>query len=714
MKMMNLSLSWTTLTLLWASTSLSAQDISSNPASAGSIFNRSDARTITLEIPAPRGLITDRNGRPFAQTKVVYEVVLKFPQFQEEDEQYILSWAKKKVALVNSLLGISVELEDSKLLSHYRNRRWLPLVLSTSLQESEAKDLQSKLGDGLELQATYTRTYPQKTSLAHVIGYVGRVGKALSGPITYREPLFQALEGRSGLEKIFDKRLSGRPGERKMLFDSDGSKILDEIVKPAETGQTIITTINLKWQKVAERVLREKTRRGAFVVIDIQSGEVLALASRPSFDLNKFVPSISSKDYAELRDDESRPLFGRAFQAGYPPASTFKPVVTLAAISNNIVSPEERINCPPKVKIGEVWFRNWTKSHEGKLDARKALARSANPYFYEVGVRTGSNAFLGMARRLGFGKKTGLPLMGETAGNIPTHQWMEEHYGRRITSGDAANMAIGQGVILASPLQVAQAMAGIGNGNSVPTLHLIKQVQDINGRVVVAARPKEKSFLSATERAQKAAKGGMKDVVHAGYGTGKKADIGYATLCGKTGTAQWIPAKDQRLAWFSGFLPYKNPRFAFVALYEGAPGEQLSGGRKAAPMVKQFFQLVKSDVQKALKPPPKAVAIVLEDEIEEEVEVEEEEDEGFLEVEEAELAPIKLEVEKEVGKNLEEPARAEKVDESTLESSAVKAEALPPTKRVKAEPVYEEGFLEESAPRPLTTEDPQPFSPLAE
>ncbi len=689
---------------------LAQQVTSARPANEASIFNRADARAINLQIPAPRGLITDRHGKPLAQSVVVYELVIQFPQLADDKREIVIDWARKRLALAKTLRGNTHEPTDDELFNHYKERRWLPFVLSSQIKEDEAKKLNPKLSDGLTLQATYSRIYPQDNSLAHVIGYVGRQGKSLTGPISTGEPLFQSLEGRAGLEKVFDKRLSGRAGSRKMLFDSDGTRILDEMT-PAETGQTIVTTIDLKWQKIAEDVLEGGCRRGAFVVIDIDSGEVLVLASRPSFDLNKFVPAISTEDYAALRDDPGQPLFGRAFQAGYPPASTFKPVVTLAAISNNTVTQYDEINCPPKVKIGEIWFRNWTKKHQGTLNARAALARSANPYFYSVGNQSGAESFLSMARRLGFGKTTGLPLIGETPGMIPTNETMTARHGRRITNGDTANMAIGQGDVLASPLQVAQAMTGLGNGNSVPTLHLVKQIQDINGRVVIASRPKPKTFLSATEEAQEAVRGGMKDVVHAGYGTGKQADIGYEVLCGKTGTAQWNPGRDQRLAWFSGFVPYDNPRYAFVALYEGAPGEVLSGGKNAAPMVRRFFKKVRKDVQEELKPPPVAVAIDLEEEGEgaSDGDNDSSSDEGFIEEDEAqevrtedaekEDAVAELKTEDE-----DEPVTAEIVEEE--DTGVDNSEAVDPNdpEAQEAEAI-EDSESDEPKPRNRRNED---------
>ncbi|MGL5018848.1 MAG: penicillin-binding transpeptidase domain-containing protein, partial [Luteolibacter sp.] len=348
-----------------------------------------------------------------------------------------------------------------------------------------------------------------------------------------------------------------------------------------------------------------------FVVIDVVTGEVLVMASRPSFDLNNFIPGINEEDFKVLNEDPSQPLFGRAFQSAYPPASAYKPIVALAALNDGTVTATSEIYCPAAISIGRTVFNNWSKTPEGSINVKRALARSCNTWFYQVGIDVGPSAFLNLSRRLGFGERTGLPLIGESPGLVPNDEWMMKNEKRRILDGDTANLSIGQGSLLASPLQVAQAMAGIANGGALPKLQLIRQVQDTRGRVVQAAIPQRKNWLGVDEKAVETVQDGMKDVVSGGGGTGQSAQLSYTTLCGKTGTAQWgPPAKNQRLAWFAGFLPRDNPRYAFAVLYEGRPGEKVSGGRMAAPMVKKFFEGIKDDIKDTIAPPKKALVVV--------------------------------------------------------------------------------------------------------
>ena len=575
-----------------------------------SVTGRKDARTMSLSIPAPRGQITDRHGEPFAQTRVVWYPALEFGQFERADKDYVIEWGRKRIEQARQIFGVQWNVSDEDLWLHYRHRRWLPMPVNHIVDEERKMATEGQLMNGLILHPVYLRYYPHGKSAAHIIGYTGKAGKLEKGPINYGDPLFERAEGRAGLEKIFDKELTGKDGLLRKDYDVDGSLVYEKNERRPVPGGNLVTTLDLDWQLHAESVLEEHCERGAFVVLDIHTGEVMAMASQPSFDLNDFIPFISNEKYRELREDPGTPLFGRAFQGEYPPASTFKPIVAATALSNGDVHEFSLIDCPEKIQIGNKVFHNWSDEPEGFIDVKRAIARSCNPWFYQVGIETGPQAFLSLARRLGFGSKTGIPLIGENGGLIPSDEWMIKHHKRKILDGDTANLSIGQGAMLATPLQVAQGMAGLANGGALPKLHLIKQVQSVNGRVLVSKEPERRNFLHLDETAVDVVHEGMMQVVHADYGTGRRARLSYTVLCGKTGTAQWGPEElEQRLAWFAGFFPLENPRYAFAALYEGKPGEKLSGGRKAAPMVSAFFEHFKEDIKKSITPPPKAMVI---------------------------------------------------------------------------------------------------------
>lgn len=551
-----------------------------------------------------------------AQNEVAYQVALQYKQFEDADRAYVIEWARSRLAPLESFLSGYSQKTDDELYDHYRHRRWLPLYVSGQISVGEAKELESKLSADLVLYPVYRRLYPEESLAAHIIGYSGSVGRLPTGPINFNEPLWEESEGRAGLEKIYNRELKGIDGTKRLLFDEKGNKLLENQTRRPRPGGTVVTTLNLDWQKRAEKVLRNGCSRGAFVVIDVITGEVLVMASRPSFDLNAFIPGISTEEFTALQKDPGNPLFGRAFQSAYPPASSYKPVVALAALNNGTVTEFSKVNSPASIKIGNHTFKNWSRTPEGPINVKRALARSCNTWFYQVGIDVGPSAFLSLSRRLGMGEKSGLPLVGETSGLVPSNEWMVRNEGRRILDGDTANMSIGQGSLLASPLQVAQMMAGIGNGGALPRLSLISQVQDSHGRVIKANMPERKNWLGLDEDAVAIVRDGMRDVVEKGYGTGKSGGLSFTSLAGKTGTAQWgPPSKNQRLAWFAGFLPADNPRYAFAVLYEGKPGEAVSGGRKAAPMVRSFFNPLKDEIKEIIAPPKKALIVVPEDEV---------------------------------------------------------------------------------------------------
>ena len=602
------------------------QDLTKVPADAAgddrgaedaSVLTRPDARTMTLTIPAPRGLITDRNGKPLAENRVGYQFAIQFAHFPDPVDAEILEWAEKRLAHAAKLAGKNYEVSDEVVLSHYKHRRWLPLVFSASLIGAEKEEtFKKQLIPGLVMHPIYHRHYPGGDSAAHVVGYVRSKGRLPDGPIVHGELLFEETHGDAGLEKTMDQELTGRSGVRQVIFDSDGRKLRDELTRRPRIGHTVVTTLDRDWQLHAEKVLKDHCKRGAFVVLDIPTGEVLVLASRPSYDVNVWVPRISSADLQSLTEDEARPMYGRAFQGLYPPASSFKPVVALTALTQKAVEEWTEIDCPEFIEVGKrppVKMWNWTREPEGLMNVTRAIARSNNCWFYQVGIETGPGAFLASARKLGYGSRTGLPLFGESSGRVPTNEYVLKRFGRPFTDGDTANYSIGQ-AWEATPLQVAQSMAGIANGSVLPKLQMIKQVQDPTGGVLQASEPESRNPLHLDPDAVQVVHQGMYDVAHSAWGTGRRGGLSFAEVCAKTGTGQWVPALNQEIAWYAGFFPAENPRIAFAVLYEGDPDEDVSGGRKAAPMIPEFFEEFKSEIQDMIRPPSRAMVVIEESE----------------------------------------------------------------------------------------------------
>ena len=572
---------------------------------------RRNARTMSLTVPGPRGLITDRNGEVLACSEVAYQPTINFGQLEQDDDASVLALARKVMAEYEAA-GFRVgERTDEQLLDHYRHRRWMPLSVGPVVRARAVASLRAK-AEQIEhgwLMPLYIRLYPQGETAGHILGYTGVQAKLPTGPINHNDPIFERQEGRSGLELQFNQQLIGRPGLWRLMFDETGRKILDEHQVKPRPGGTLVTTLNLEWQRAAEESLRRNTLgRGAFVMVDVHTGEVVVMASVPNFDPNTFIPSISQADYDALRNDDNNPLVSRAFAGVYPPASTFKTITVAAALHYGIIREDTYINCPYSIRIGGHTFKN--HSHfSGNINCITALSVSNNPFMYQVAAtrepRIGAERLCEFARRFGYGATTGLPI-ADKAGNVPDESWMFRNYSRGFMQGDAANISIGQGPLLATPLQVAHAMAGIANGVYLPKLHLVRQMLDVDGNVVYQFNPTVENNLRDLSDSLAVVRRGMRAVVY--NGSGRRAALSYVDNAGKTGTAQWgRPSDDCRLAWFAGFLPADNPRYAYAALYEGKPHQRISGGRMAAAIVKSFFESIRPSMEQALRAPGRAV-----------------------------------------------------------------------------------------------------------
>ena len=505
----------------------------------------------------------------------------------------MLSYARTRINRANSALGQNWEVTDEEILKHFKNRRWLPLMFSSTLTVRQEEVIAPRLDPGLILFPTYVRHYPENHLASHIIGYAGNTGWWPTGPVASGDPLFKEIEGRDGLEVSFDGHLQGTAGIANYLFDSDGTQLDREIGRKPIPGSTVVTSLDLEMQRLAEEILRENVKRGAFVVMDVQTGEILTMASYPSFNPNDFSPSISQTRFDELNNDPELPLFARAFRGRYPPASTFKVATALAALESGAITEQTLFPCPTVMIIDNRPFRNWNKKAEGDMNVVVAIARSCNPFFYKAGLLTGAEALSSMGHRLGFGQKTGIQIYGEEEGYMPTNASEREKYGHSFAGGYLANASIGQGTLAATPLQVCQMMAGIANGRAVPQARLVKQIQDHNHRVTKHFPPQDKNLLNIDSHSLDVVRRGMVNVVNSSWGTGKSARNDYVTLTGKTGTGQWGSTTDKRnVAWFAGFVPYEDPKYAFAVLYEGDSGETVGGGRVAAPLAGKFFNAV--------------------------------------------------------------------------------------------------------------------------
>ena len=551
-----------------------------------------NARPVSLRIPGPRGLIVDRFGKPLAQNRVAYYAGAEFPLADGMTDLAVIGAVRPVLAACAAEAGVAWEVTDADIVEHYKKRRWVPMYLNAVISEEKAEDLQKKLPAGMVLRPFFLRSYPAKSFAGHLMGQMGKSGGFPSGELKPEENMWPPTVGRAGLEKRFDAELTGAPGLYTALYDAKGSRLAEEWRERPKAGHTVVTSLDLDMQEAAERGLRSRGVRGSFVIMDIHTGDVVAMASTPAPDPNEWVYGIGDEEYKKLVDHPDKILYCRSTQGLYPPASTFKIVTALAALETEKVDPDTEYRCYKGMYFGKIWMWNHSHRDEGPMDVVQAIKRSCNTWFFQAAKACGGPELATMGSRFGFGDKTGICLEEmEVAGRMPNPEYYAKAKKGPMIGGNLANVSIGQGDVEATPLQVCQMMAGVARGDAVPRPRLVKQIQDVEGRIVHHFPPSVRGTLTISKENLEAVRRGMRAVVADGNGTGTRAGISAVAMAGKTGTGQWQPAKRQYVAWFAGFLPAGRPDYAYACLYEGDPGEdEISGGRKVAPIVADVFR----------------------------------------------------------------------------------------------------------------------------
>ena len=556
------------------------------------VMTETGQRAYLFSIPAPRGLILDRHGLPLARNRTARCLALRLSQIDAIDEDGIVDLVRTALDANPALSDVLVRPSAKRIRSHWHHRRGLPLMVSAPLDEDLEKELEHSMGPAFSLETVYLRDYPQGEVACHLVGHVSREAPQLDGPVVRGESLWPQVRGRSGMEQMYDEILRGSPGLVSELYAEDGTLLSRKVLRTPRPGLTFVTSIDIGMQKVAESILRRKARPGAMVTVDSETGQLLAVASWPQFNPADFVPSMSAEKYKALSEHPFNPFFPRALQAAYPPGSTFKPFVALAALEHGTVDRWSQVSGPPSVQVAGRTFRNWTNKHQGMLTVSDALARSSNTWFYQVGVQTGDQAIINSVSQFGFGRAPDIPVEGTSGGFLP---------GKAPGSQAVANLSIGQGDLLVSPLQMALASAGIANGRRAPRARLILQTQTAppNERVVALQATPTVKPLSFDEEHIQAVRDGMWSAVNTRSGTAGSARMNWPEVSGKTGTAQWHAGKKTRnVAWFTGYVNAEKPKLAFAVAIEGKIGVSTAGGKHAAPLAGEFLETVYGSPQR--------------------------------------------------------------------------------------------------------------------
>jgi penicillin-binding protein 2 len=536
--------------------------------------SRTDIKPFYFAIPAPRGQILDRNGRPLAQNSLVRRLLFTVPAEQRSTLEAYTAWLQQEVDATKAALP-AVRMPDPDFLKrHYDSRRELPVPMSDALAQELVIDPQKH--PHASVRTEYQRHYPQGGMGAHILGYISSDGPPPSGPILRNEPLWQRTKGAAGLESAFNKPLTGTDGTLCLMMADAGSVAYEQVFAPPTAGRDVVTTLNLDTQRSVESALSHSGHRCAMVIVDSSTGDIRAMASHPHYDPNAFAGGISDTEFTKLTQDINGPLFDRAVQGSYPPGSVFKPIVVMAGLRAGTVDAAREFECGPSLMIDGREFDNWSKDDHGWFNARAALVRSCNTYFYQSAMTTRDRPILYMAHEFGLGTAPVIPLK-TSAGNLPPNA---------PSNHDLANLSIGQGVTEASPLQIAMMMATLANGTCRPRPRLVMQTQSQTGQLGDVAMPCREALLPVSPMDLETVRHGMFGVVNHVNGTGKAARLKKVPVFGKTGTAQWVlRGAKANVVWFAGFVG-TTPPLAFAVMIEGNAGEGgLSGGGTAAPVI---------------------------------------------------------------------------------------------------------------------------------
>ena len=453
---------------------------------------------------------------------------------------------------------------------------------------------------GVSLQVTPRRRYIYGPMAAHLLGYVGEVSQQ---EMTRLAGYHMGDDiGKFGLERGWEGFLRGNAGGQQMEVDAVGRRLrlLKEV--PESPGQSVVLTIDLDLQQMAEQAIG--TRSGALVAIDPNTGGILAMVSHPAFDPNSFAGGISAAQWRQLAADPGHPLENRAISGAYPPGSTFKLVDTIAGISEHTLSPSTAYSCAGGLWAGNREYRCWRKQGHGGLTLHRAIVESCDVYFYQVGQRLGVDRIAEWAHLLGLGRNSGIELDNEHPGVIPSSAWKQKRFHERWYPAETLSVAIGQGYVSVTPIQMAQLVAEVGNSGVRYKPHFVKQIEALDGQVIKAYPPEVEATLKIDPLALDTLRDGLCDVVEAPNGTAHKAKLANVIMCGKTGTAQVVkqaagartkeedlPERYRDHGWFVAFAPKEHPTIAIACVIEHAG----HSGSTAAPVVhdvmQKFFQL---------------------------------------------------------------------------------------------------------------------------
>lgn len=540
-------------------------------------------RTRQVLLEPARGLIYDRHGVLLANNVPSFSLYVTLEDVK--DRELLVKQLTDLLGLDAALVRKKMAAKGSKLLPRKIKDRMT--LRDATLVESHRLDL-----PGVMIQVESQRNYPGGMTAAHILGYVGEIsGEQLEKP-EFLDLHQGSVVGQYGVEKSYDRHMRGVAGQKNVEVDALGHEKRATVVDRPQAGNDLYLTIDARLQKVAEDLLGEE--HGAIVALDPNSGDILAMASRPGFDPNVLSRELTAKQWVEIVQDEGRPLNNRASQGQYPPGSTFKIPMAIAALETKTMSPSSTVFCNGGYQFGKRLYHDWKAGGHGYVDLHNALVHSCDVYFYTVGQRMGIDLMAEFGKDFGLGKATGVELPSERSGIMPSTAWKQKAKNEQWLPGETISAAIGQGYVTVTPLQMASLVATVANNGVSYRPRLVQAVMDrATGNLMeMPAVPRGK--LSVKPETFRLVKDALADVVTKGTATRAKSSL--VTIGGKTGTAQVaalrtgpeesIPKKFRDHAWFVAFAPVESPKIAVAVI-----GEHMGhGGAAAAPLAKEVIE----------------------------------------------------------------------------------------------------------------------------
>lgn len=583
------------LTRLWYLQIVKAEDFQ----------NKSESNRLRLvPVAASRGTIFDRNGAVLVSNRPSFSVAVIPQEVRDRD------------ALLNQLsayLGI----DRGELLDKWEKgkgrARYYPIVLASGITRDQLELLEEKRLwlPGLEIEVKPVRQYEVGSLASHLLGYIGEISDDELKSAGYAGYNSGDYIGKSGIEKSWEELLHGKDGGRQIEVDARGRILRTLSENPPVVGSSLVLTIDAELQKRTEQSFGEQA--GAAVVLDVNTGEILAFASNPDFDPALFAGRMPPDKWKEYLEDKRHPLENKALKGQYPPGSTFKIITALAGLEEGIINEHSSVVCNGSYTLGGSKFGCWDRKGHGTVNLKRALKESCDVYFYQLGEKLGIDKIAAYSRALALGAPMGVGLDNEKGGLIPTAEWKEKRYKRKWLPGDTLPASIGQGYILMTPIQLASMIASVATEGTVYRPHLVKRIIDRDGRVIREFKPEVLNRSRISPRSFRLVKEGLAAVVNEAGGTGAQARVYNVRVAGKTGTSQVVKLRDRRggipyqyrdHALFVAFAPYEKPEVAVAVVIEH--GEH--GGSAAAPIAGSILRAYfegKGIVRKPAKAGPK-------------------------------------------------------------------------------------------------------------